>query len=481
MRLKRPVATAVLIVLAAGVGLIAGVILASSSKMRKEGTAAESASSSAMAGQGKRKILYWWDPMVGPSSISSKQGNSSMGMKLVPVYASEGAGSPGEVFINPAIQQNLAVQTSVVRVGSLHKIVRTVGYIREATPVTYAVSLRVNGWIGTLYATTDGTAIGRGDPLFTLYSPQLLAAEEELLAAAQDSTLAGRTHDPASVAEAQRIYQSIRRRLIYLGVSSAQLDRIVAEHKAREYLTFLSPVSGYLAQVSVRQQSFIKSGQSVMRIEQLRTVWLDAKAYDNQLPWLRLGQTVQARVDAESGRTLEGKVFFIDPNENPRTHTVTVRARFANPGGVLRPGMYALVDILTTPLKEGLLAPVSAIIHTGTGEVALLAEGDGRFVPQKVTTGLTGSDGMVQVLAGLKAGDRVVTSGQFLIDVESNMSELTAKLAAGAQPAGRPVAPEGAGSNMPGMKMPPAAKGRIRSTDSTPRTKGSLEPPKAGD
>ncbi|EQD80149.1 RND family efflux transporter MFP subunit, partial [mine drainage metagenome] len=198
------------------------------------------------------------------------------------------------------------------------------------------------------------------------------------------------------------------------GVSAAQLNRIVAEHRAQEYLTFPSPVSGYLAQVSVRQKSFIQSGQAVMRIEQLSSVWLDAKVYENQLPWVRLGQVMQARLAADPGRTLEGTIFFIDPTEDPRTHTVTVRAQLANPEGQLRPGMYALVDILTTPLKNVLLAPASAVIHTGTGEVALVAEGEGRFVPHPVTTGLTGSDGMVQILSGLTAGEQVVTSGQFL-------------------------------------------------------------------
>ena len=462
MALRRPIATVLLIVVAAGIGLIAGDMLASSGNTRREGAPAETASSGAAATHGKRKILYWWDPMIGPSSISPKPGVSAMGMKLVPVYASEGASTPGEVSIDPAIQQDLAVETSAVRFGSLHKTVRTVGYIRPATPVTYAVTLRVNGWIGTLYATTDGTAISKGDPLFTLYSPQLLAAEEELLAAAQNRTLAARTHDADSIAEAQRIYQSIRRRLIYLGVSEEELDRIVAERKPREYLTFLSPVSGYLAEVSVRQQSYIKSGEPLMRIEQLSTVWLDARAYDSQLPWLHLGESMEASVDAEPGKTLEGTVFFIDPNEDHRTHTVTVRARFANPGGVLRPGMYALVDIRTTPAKESLLAPASAIIHTGTGELALLAEGGGRFVPRKVTTGLTGSDGMVQVLSGLKAGDQVVTSGQFLIDVESNMNELTTKLVAGAHPAGESAAPGATGGAMPGMQMPPAAKQGVK-------------------
>ena len=454
--------TVVLVILAAGLGVIAGVMLArvmpaNSGKMRP-GAQAESQSSAAGTAGSKRKILYWWDPGVGPSSISPRPGISSMGMELVPVYASEVPAALGEVTIHPAIEQNLAVETSIVRFGALRKTVHTVGYVRQATPVVTAVTLRASGWIGTLYATTDGTAIRKGDPLFTLYSPQLLATEEEMLAAARHVALAERTHDANAIDEARRIFQSIRMRLVYLGVSAAQLDRIVADNKTREYLSFVSPVSGYLADVEVRQQSYIKSGETVMRINQLNTVWLDAKVYDNQLRWLRLGQAMQAHLAADPGDIREGRVFFIDPNEDPQAHTVTVRAQFANPTGFLRPGMYALVDIPTTPLERSLLAPASAIIHTGTGEVALLAEGKGRFVPRKVTTGLTGSGDMVQVLSGLQEGDRVVTSGQFLIDVESNMSEVTAKFTAKAQaaiPATQAPAATGAvGSAMPAMKMP---------------------------
>ncbi len=453
--MKRSIATGILVALAAGAGLISGVMLASGSGAPKRATSRIDASPGTEAAQGKRKILYWWDPMVGPSSISPKPGVSAMGMKLVPVYASQPQQSPGEVTISPAIEQDLAVQTSLVRVGPLEKAVRTVGYFRQAMPASYAVTTRVDGWVGTLYATTDGTAISKGDPLFTLYSPELLATEEELLASVQNITPTALTHDPRSVVEARRLYQSIRRRLIFLGVSPSQLDRIVARRKAREYLTFLSPVSGYLGRISIRQKSFIKSGQTVMQIEQLHTVWLDAKIYDNQLPWLRLGEVMQARIAADPGRIFEGRIFFIDPNEDPRTHTVTVRARFANPVGMLRPGMYALVNIATAPFKDVLLAPASAIIHNGTEEVALLAEGHGRFDPKRVITGLSDNGGMVQVISGLNAGERVVTNGQFLIDVESNMNELTAKFTARGRPP-KPAAPDVKGA-MPGMKMPAAA------------------------
>lgn len=475
--MKRSIAMGILATVAAGAGLISGVMLASGGKVPKETVSRAAAPAATVAAHGKRKILYWWDPMVGPSSISPMPGISAMGMKLVPVYASQGQQRPGEVTISPAIEQDLAVETSPVRFGPLEKTVRTVGYFRQATPVSYAVTMRVSGWVGTLYASTDGTAIRKGDPLFTLYSPELVAAEEQLLASAQNSALAARTHDPRSAVQAQRLYQSIRRRLIFLGVSAAQLDRIVAQHKAREYLTFLSPVSGYLDRVSVRQKSFIKSGQAVMRIEQLSAVWLDAKVYDSQLPWVRLGELMQARIAADPGRTFEGRIFFIDPNEDPRTHTVTVRARFANPVGRLRPGMYALVNIASTPFKDVLLAPTSAIIHTGTGELALVAKGKGRFVPRNVTTGLTGNNGRVQVLSGLKAGEEVVTSGQFLIDVESNMNELTAKFTArGGSP--KPAAPDVKGA-MPGMKMPPAAHQPTKA--GTPARSDLSSPPKSRD
>ena len=444
--MKRITQTIALALLAAGLGAVIGAHYASGNKKEPlaaslDGRQTRTAPATAGTTDATRRILYWWDPMVGPASISPKPGISTMGMALIPVYASGNtAAAPGSVTIDPAIEQNLAVATSTVRFGALHQTVDTVGYIRQETPVVTAVTLRTSGWIGTLYATTEGTAIRKGDPLFTLYSPQLLAAEEEMLAAARNVALAGRAHDESALAEARRILQSIRMRLIHLGVSPGQLDRIAADGKAREYLTFLSPVSGYLAAVGVRQRSFIKSGETVMRIDPLNHVWLDAQVYDNQLRWLRLGQVMQAHLAADPGHALQGRIFFIDSNEDPQTHTVTVRARFANPDGFLRPGMYALVDIPTTPIRHSLLAPASAIIHTGTDEVALLAEGNGHFVPRKVRTGLAGSDDMVQVLSGLQPGDRVVTSGQFLIDVESNMNEVAAKFLAKAQSPGAAMA-----------------------------------------
>ncbi|BAP87323.1 RndB [Burkholderiales bacterium GJ-E10] len=444
--MKRITRTFVLVLLAAGLGAVLGARYAGGGRDPIRSMGAQKAPMAAAPVDSTRKVLYWWDPMLGPASISPKPGISAMGMALVPVYAAGStAGNPGDVTIDPAIEQNLAVETSTVRFGTLHQTVHTVGYVRQATPVVYAVTLRASGWIGTLYATTDGTAIGKGDPLFTLYSPQLLAAEEEMLAAARNVALATRARDENALAEARQIFQSIRMRLVHLGVSTGQLDRIAADGRAQEYLTFLSPVSGYLAAVGVRQQSFIKGGETVMRIDQLNHVWLDAQVYDNQLRWLRLGQVLQAHLAADPGHVLEGRIFFIAPDEDPQTHTVTVRARLENSDGFLRPGMYALVDILTTPLERSLLAPASAIIHTGTGELALLAEGKGRFAPREVRTGLSGSDDLVQVLSGLQPGDRVVTSGQFLIDVESNMNEVAAKFTAGAQ------APGGA---MAGMKMP---------------------------
>ncbi len=456
--MRRSIATGISLLAAAGVGLIAGARLVSSRATHNVSAPATVPFSTAGAAQAKRKILYWWDPMIGPSSISPKPGISALGMKLVPVYASSGAASPGEVTVDPAIEQDLAVQTSPVRRGALHKTVRTVGYFRQATPVSYAVTARVDGWIGALYASTNGTAIRKGDPLFTLYSPELLAAEEELLAAGRNRALARASGDARSLRDAQKIYQAIRRRLIYLGVSAAQLDRIVQQRRAQEYLTFLSPLSGYLSKVAVRQKSYIKSGQALMRIEQLSSVWLDAQVYDSQLPWIQLGEVMQARVAADPARRLEGRIFFIDPAEDPRTHTVTIRAQFSNAAGLLRPGMYALVDILTTPLKNVLLAPASAVIHTGTGKVVLVALGHGRFLPRDVTTGLTGSNGAVQVLSGLNAGEEVVTSGQFLIDVESNMRELTRKLTAGAGPGRQVSRASQRAKPMSGTTMAPARK-----------------------
>ena len=434
--MKRIILPIALLILGGIAGLLAGLILAGNfaARMPKSGVLTASTASAknfvtaVAAVKKKRKILYYWDPMVGPSSISHKPGIGSMGMPLIPVYASGTVTStPGEVHVDPAMVQNMGVQTAKVTLGALVHVVRTVGLVRTAAPLRYDITMRTGGWIGKLYATTNGATIRKGQKLFTLYSPRIVAAEDELVAAQKAVSRIRKTAHPTAIRPALQLRHSVELRLRYLGVDRAQINQVEKTLHALTYVTFHSPVNGQLIDVQARQKSRINAGATVMRIEKLAMLWLDTYVYENQLPWIHMGQRVTATLPAFPGRTFEGAVVFIDPYENPQTHTTIVRIVLKNATGKLRAGMYALADIHTPPVAHALLAPNRAIIHTGTGELAFVEISRGHFDPVRVSTGLRGDHGLVQVLSGLKPGQKVVTSGQFLIDVESQMTEVTAR------------------------------------------------------
>jgi RND family efflux transporter MFP subunit len=468
-----------LVIVAAVGGLVAGLILASGSGNKFAGSggtlsttgphAVPAGNAMAVKTSPKRKILYYWDPMVGPSSISPKPGISSMGMALIPVYApSSGAGTPGEVTVDPAMVQDMGIQTAPVTLGTLVHPVRVVGYLRTPAPGRYSITIRASGWIGKLFATTNGTTVKKGARLFTLYSPAILAAEEELIAAQKALAAARKIADRSAIRDTRELVQSVELRLYYLAVGWPQIKKIARTLKPVEYVTFYSPTDGVLTDIKVHQKSQITAGTTAMRVDTLSTLWLDAYVYENQLPWIHMGQHVAARIAAFPGHTFDGKIIFIDAFENPRNHTTAVRIELPNARNELRPGMYALADIHTTPFKHAILIPRRAVINSGTGEVTFVEISHGHFDPVPVRTGLSGGIGMrhvLQVLSGVGPGQKVVTSGQFMIDVESQLNEIKSRFmpkvpttAAATSPnKSTPTTPD-AGEGPPGGSTDGAAK-----------------------
>ncbi|MGC8623992.1 MAG: efflux RND transporter periplasmic adaptor subunit [Phycisphaerae bacterium] len=436
--MRRTIIIAGLVILAAVGGLLAGIFLASGAGDKPAGVAGTASISGtaaehtgkvmAVTTKSKRKILYYWDPMVGPSSISPKPGISSMGMKLIPVYApASNAAVPGEVRVNPAMVQDMGIQTGKVTFGPLTRVVRTVGYLRVPDPQRYDITIRAGGWIGKLYATTNGTAICKGQKLFTLYSPRIVAAEGELIAAQQSLLAARKTGNSGLIKNMRELRRSVAMRLHYLGVSQSQIHQVQQSRQVVRYVRFDSPAGGVLTDITVRQKSRINAGITALRVENLSTLWLDTYVYENQLPWVHEGQRISAHIAAFPGEKFTGKIIFIDPFENVSNHTTTVRISLNNAAQRLRPGMYALAKIATQPIPHVLLAPRQAIINTGTGELAFVEVSHGHFDPVTVQTGLNGEHGLVQVLAGLLPGEKVVTSGQFMIDVESQLNQIKAR------------------------------------------------------
>ncbi len=365
--------------------------------------------------------------MLGPSSIAHAPGKSAMGMELVPVYEDDQSGGP-TVRIDPTIVQNMGVRTAEVSRGPLTVTVRAVGMLAVPEPSVFEVNLKVTGWIEKLYANTEGMHIHKGEPLFELYSPDLQVAEEELIGAVnaihgRDSKLSN-----AMQAESRSMVDSARKKLRLWGISEPDIDAIAKADKAPPTVTFRSPAEGDLVEKMVVEGSAVQAGMKLMRVEDHSRLWLDAQVYEEQIPSIKLGDNVEAEVDGVPGKPFGGPITFIYPHVDHMTRTITVRIAIDNPGHLLRPGMFARVNIVTRPLTDAVLVPREAVIDTGTRQIAFVVKAEGHFDPRKVRMGMMGDGDEVQILEGLAPGETVVTSGQFLMDVESRTTEAIEKL-----------------------------------------------------
>lgn len=396
----------------------------------------------------ERKVLYWWDPMLGPSSIADHPGKSAMGMDMVPVYA-EQAGP--EVRIDPTVVQNMGVRTAVVMRGPLHKTVRTVGLLKLPEPGLHDVSLKVGGWIDKLYADQDGMHVVQGEPLFDLYSPDLQVAEQELIAAVKSEKSMPPNVGLDVRREAHGMVESSRRKLLLWGVAEQDVDAIAKADEPPRDVPFRSPATGHVEDKAIVQGSAVQPMTKLLRVADHTTMWLDAQVYSDQIPVVKEGQEVIARVDGVPGKTWKGTISFIYPHLDHMTRTLTARVTINNPDFELKPGMYATADINTQPVPDVIQVPREAVIDTGTRQIAFVTDGSGHFTPRAVRTGLAGDDDQVQVVEGLAPGETVVTSGQFLMDVESRTIEATQKLTVA--PSTHAIAEQ---SEMPGPATAPA-------------------------
>ena len=400
---------------------------------------------------GKKKVLYWWDPMLGPSSIADKPGKSAMGMDRVPVYESDMSAGP-KVTIDPTIVQNMGVRTAQVSRGPLDLTIRAVGMLKVPEPGLHDVSLKVNGWIDKLYADTEGMHIEKDQPLFELYSPDLQVAEEELIGAVKALKAMDANAGEAAKREADGLVESAKRKLRLWDVAEQDIEAIAKADRPPRTVIFRSPAHGHIVEKMVVQGSAVQAGMKLMRIEDHSKLWLDAEVYQEQLPVIAIGQEVEATIEGLPGTTFTGKVSFLHPHVDHMTRTLTVRTILENPKLELRPGMYATAKITTRAVADALLVPKEAVIDTGTRQIAFVADGEGHFDPRKVRTGLSGDGEKLQILEGLAPDEMVVTSGQFLMDVESRTTEAIEKLRKSS-----PAAKTGAGAaEMGNMNMTPA-------------------------
>ena len=379
-----------------------------------------------------KKVLYWHDPMV-PGQKFDKPGKSPfMDMQLVPVYA-DSDGDQGTVTINSRMQQNFGVRTAEVTRGMLALPVEAVGVVAYNDRDVALVQARSNGFVERLHVRAPLDPVRRGQPLADLYVPDWVAAQEEYLSARR---LAGTQLDA--------LVSGARQRMRLAGMNDAQIAQIESTGRVSARFTVTAPIDGVVTELGAREGMTVMSGAMLFRINGLGTVWINAEVRENQAGEVRPGIPVEARASALPGVVLRGKVNAILPEINIATRTLKVRVEVANPGGQLKPGMFATVNFTPAARRESLLVPTEAVIQTGKRSVVVIEQEPGKFAPVDVQIG-TESGGQTEILKGLQAGQKVVLSGQFLIDSEANLKASTARME-GAEPgAATAPGPSGAG------------------------------------
>lgn len=367
---------------------------------------------------GARKVAYWVAPMD-PTFVSDAPGKSPMGMDLVPVYEDEIADDGGvTVSIDPVVVQNMGVRIGQVKREPLFRHLRTVGEVETAEDLVSVVNLRFSGWVVAIHVDTTGELVERGDPLFEIYSPELVAAQDEyLLALRAQGTDASLT-------------RSARRKLDLLGLDPRELRDIERTGHAKRAVPIRAPRAGYVLHKSVVEGARVMAGQDLYTVADLSSVWVKAEIYEHDAPWLEEGQPARMDLSYQRGVQVEGSVAYVYPTLDAASRTLTVRLEFPNPDLRFKPGMFATVYIEFRRVDDAIVVPTEAVLHSGTRELVFVVVGEGRFEAREITTGLVGDRRLTQVISGLEPGDRVVTSGQFLIDSESQLQEAIAKLIA---------------------------------------------------
>lgn len=351
----------------------------------------------------EREILYWVAPMD-PNFRRDQPGKSPMGMDLVPVYADE-VGS--EVKVSPAVMQNLGVRTAKAERDTLWRRIDTVGYVEpDETQLTH-ISLRTEGWIERLAVKSEGERVRKGQLLFELYSPTLVTAQEEYLQARASGSKA--------------LVRASRDRLEVLGMTDAQIESLARTQKPRQRVQVFAPQDGIVQSLDVREGMFVKPANMLMSLVDLSSVWVIAEVFESQSQWVSPGRPAEMRLSYLPGKVWEGEVDFVYPQLDPKTRTLRARLRFDNPSESLKPNMYASVTIYGGPKRDVLVIPAQALIRTGGESRVIVATGEGTFTARPVEVGTQVHD-RVEITNGLEAGDRVVTSGQFLIDSEASLS-----------------------------------------------------------
>ncbi|MFA5941209.1 MAG: efflux RND transporter periplasmic adaptor subunit [Sinimarinibacterium sp.] len=373
--------------------------------------------------QDARRPLYWYDPMKPEVQFDAPGKSPFMDMELVPRYADEAASAQGAeqavIRVAPGMVQNLGIRTAPVERGRFWQRVDTVGSVDVDPHRIRTIESRVAGWIEKQYVHAAGERVRSGTPIAAIYAPELYAAQEELL-------LATRGGDTGLAAAA-------RERLSLLGVGAGQIDAMLRAGRAQRALPLLAPGDGVVLDIDVHEGQQVAPGARLARIADLAQVWVLAEVPEAQAGWIATDRPAEARIAALPGVVFEGRVDYIYPSVDATTRTLRVRVVFDNPQESLKPGMYADVTLFGGPRDDMLTIPSEALIRTGRRSVVIVARDDGGFVPVHVVAGDERNDRTV-ILEGLREGQSIVVSGQFLLDSEASLRGAFNRLSAESTP-----------------------------------------------
>jgi RND family efflux transporter MFP subunit len=374
------------------------------------------------AGGAPRKILYWQDPMH-PQYKSDKPGIApDCGMKLVPVYADAAppdSGAPGTVDISPEKQQLIGVTYGTVEYEAMRDSIHAAARVTLDETRIAKVQAKLEGWIDHVFADFTGKAVREGDPLLTIYSPEALATQNEYLLAikAQHTVHSNPLHEIQESTD--NLVAAARKRLELWDIGSAQIDEVARTGEPIKNLSLYAPISGFVIDRNAYPKQHITPETVLYTVADLSTVWVIADVFEYEAANVRLNEPVSLTIASSPGRVFRGRVSYILPGVDPTTRTLKVRVQFDNPGFALKPDMFGDAEISTGGARK-LVVPETAVLNSGDRQVVFVDRGEGRFEPHNVTIGAQ-SGGVIEILSGLKEGDRIVTSGNFLIDSESQL------------------------------------------------------------
>jgi len=410
-----------------------------------------------------KKIKYWASPMD-PTYIRNEPGKSPMGMDLVPVYEEEGEGKgdASVIQIDPGTIQNMGVRFAQVERKPLTMSIRAYGYLTYDETRIYTVDTKFSGWIEKLFVNFVGEKVRKGDPLFDIYSPELVTTQEEYLLSLQQCGPLCESPYPSIREGAKRLIEASRTRLHYWDLTDEQIREIETSGRIRKTLTVYSPADGVVTEKNAFAGHYVKAGEHQYVIADLSTIWADVEVYEYEMPWVQSGMAAEMDLSYIPGKRFQGKVVYVYPYLMEKTRTGKLRVVFTNHAYELKPGMYANIYLKPMVSKSSLVIPQEAVIESGIRKIVFVSLGKGRFQPREVKIGVESSDRKYQVLEGLREGETIVVSGQFMLDSESRLREAIQKMLE-ATKTGMGDQTKGAGE----MKMEKAKPGEASKTQAT--------------